>query len=77
MQTIKGFTVLALVAVVVFVVTAGNDMKSQARYAARMHSPGLEEMKGKAGVNAPGSVKSGVMAASKTDKQAPRKVPAT
>ncbi len=87
MQTIKGLTVLLLVAAGVFAVAGMNNIKGQSRYAARSHSPALAEMAGRAGVNVTGGVKSGETAAhitgkianmgTKTDNQARRKIPAT
>lgn len=86
MHTIKGLAVLALVAAAVFILTARNDMKSEARYAARMHSPALEKMAGQAIVHAAGSAKPATLAAHKTGtvakvaskaaKQTPPKIPA-
>ena len=87
MQTIKGLAVLVLVAAGLFVVAARNDMKSQAGYAARMHSPALEEMAGSAVATAAGRVKPAAVAAhktgkvakvaSKTDTHSPKNIPAT
>ena len=87
MQTIKGLTVLVLVAVVVFIVAAGNNIKNQARYAARMHSPALAETAGKTAESAAGGVESSktttnsagkiVGVGSKASNQGWRKIPAT
>jgi hypothetical protein len=87
MQTIKGLTVLLLVAAGVFAVAGMNNLKSQFRYAARMHGPAPAQMAGNAAVNVTGSVKSGATdtlntgkianEGAKTDVQAERKIPAT
>jgi len=87
MRTIKGLTVLLLVAAAVFAVAGMNNIKGQSRYAARLHSPALAEMADKPTVNVTGSVKSDKTAThttgkiakmgTKTDNQARRKIPAT
>jgi uncharacterized membrane protein len=68
MQTIKGLTALLLAAGAVFATAGMNNIKSQFRHAARLHSPALSEMAGKTAVNVTGSVKSGETATHNTGK---------
>ena len=48
MQTIKGLIALLFVAAVVFAIGATNDIKSQARYAAKLRSQSTVNVAGKA-----------------------------